>query len=112
MPNSNTSKTLQLLAKTFELEAPDEEISDEQLFQILADQIAYMIEFRMEYLLSLLYRNDVLEWKINEALSPANEDPANIALAKLVMERQQQRLATKEEYKVEPIEGIDEELKF
>lgn len=112
MSDSFDSKTQELITKNFELEVPDEPISDERLFDILADQIAYMIEFRMEYLLSLLYRNDVLEHKINEALSPANEDPPNIALAKLVMERQKQRVATKKAYKVEPIEDIDEELKF
>ena len=112
MSDSINPKTQELITQNFELELPDEPISDERLFQILADQIAYMIEFRMEYLLSLLYRNDVLEHKINEALSPANEDPPNIALAKLVMERQKQRIATKKAYKVSPIEDIDEELRF
>ena len=103
----------ELLAKNFELSLPDDEpVSEERLFQILADQIAYMIEFRMEYLLSLLYRNDVLEHKINAALSPANEDPANIALAKLVMERQRERMATKKAYRVDEIDEIDEDLRF
>ena len=107
-----TQNNQDVLIRNFELEVPDEPLSEEALFEVLADQIAYMIEFRMEYLLSLLYRNDVEESKINFALSPACDDPANIALAKLVMERQRQRLATKKAYKIDKLEDLEEGLEF
>ena len=32
-------------------------------------------------------------------------DPAHIGLAKLILDRQKQRIATKQKYKVDPIEG-------
>ena len=105
-------RSTEIIIQNFEIEPPAEEPSDEDLLRLLADQIAYMIEYRMEYLLSLLYRNDVEESKINFALSPHCKEPANIALAKLVLDRQKERLATKKAYKIDPIDDIEEDLKF
>lgn len=105
-------KTAEIIIQNFEIEPPKEEPSDEDLLRLLSDQIAYMIEYRMEYLLSLLYRNDVEEVKINFALSPLCPEPANIALAQLVLARQKERLATKQAYKVEPLEDLEEGLKY
>ncbi len=101
-----------LLLRDFELEAPDAEPSEDALFEMLCDRIAWLIEHNMEYLLSLLYRNDVAEPKINEALSPAAPEAANVGLARLVMERQKQRLATKKLFGKQDDEGIEEELKW
>lgn len=103
----------QLLIKDFELASPDADApSEEMLFQMLCDRISYLIEHNMEYLMSLLYRNDVLEHKILDALSPGNPDPANVALAKLVMERQRQRLATKKQYGSQRSDEVDEDLRW
>ena len=107
-----TNKDKQLILNKFEIESNGAEPSEEELFQLLCDQIAYMIEYRMEFLLSLLYRNDVEESKINWALSPACADPANIALAKLVMNRQKARVATKKSIAVKPIEDLEDELRW
>lgn len=109
MSNFSKKDTQSILNK-FEIEAAEEAPSEEQLFEMLCDQIAYMIEYRMEFLLSLLYRNDILEHKINFALSPHCTDPANVALAKLVMERQRERMQSRESIEVSPIDDIDEGL--
>lgn len=102
-----------IILKDFEIEIPaDEQPSEEELFQHLCDRIAWMIEYNMEYLLSLLYRNDILEHKIHFALSPHEKDPANVALAKLVMERQKQRMETKEKYGKQNKDDIEEELRW
>lgn len=79
---------------------------------MLCDRIAWLIEHNMEYLMSLLYRNDVPEAKIYHALSPLDPDPANVALAKLVMERQQQRLETKRRYGKQLPDDVEEELRW
>lgn len=79
---------------------------------MLSDRIAWLIEHNMEYLLSLLYRNDVAESKIHVAISPQNPEPANIALARLVLERQRQRIATKKQYGKQDLEEIDEDMKW
>lgn len=104
MDKDNIRATKSLIARDFELELGEEEaLSEEQLFQILSDQIAYMIEHRIDFLLSLMYRLDVAESKISQALSPGAAEPANIALAHLVLERQKQRILTKQQYKQDEI---------
>ncbi len=102
------------LLQAFEIDLPEGVATptEEELFQYLCDRIAWMIEHNMEYLLSLLYRNDVEEHKIHFALSPHDPDPANVALAKLVMERQKQRIATKKKYGKQNADDIDEELRW
>jgi len=101
------------LLEEFEIEVADNHTpTEEELFQYLCDRIAWMIEHNMEYLLSLLYRNDVQESKIHFALSAHENEPANVAIAKLVMERQKQRLATKKFYGKQNADDVDEELKW
>lgn len=90
----------------------DEEATEDAIFRLLSDRIAGMIEGNMEYLMSLLYRNDVDEAKIHAALSPASPAPANEALALLVLERQKQRIATKKRYGRQAIDDLEDEWKF
>ena len=88
-----------LILHKFDIARTDADPLDEaELLKVLADRIGWMIEYDMDNLLSLLYRLDVLEHKINHALSPFDPDPANVALAKLVIERQKERLTTKARY--------------
>lgn len=91
-----------MILQNFELEAEQESVSEEELLRLLSERIAYMIEHKLDFLLSLLYRLDVDEGKINFALSPFSPDPSAIGLAKLVIERQRQRLATKQKYQSPP----------
>ena len=110
MKNAETTALLQ----AFEIDLPENEglPTEEELFQYLCDRIAWMIEHNMEYLLSLLYRNDVEESKIHFALSPLDPDPANVALAKLVIERQKERIATKKKYGKQNADDVEEELRW
>ena len=98
-----------LIIRDFEIELKEEQtLSEEEVFDLLADQIAYMIEYRLDFLLSLMYRLDVLEHKINAALHPSAPKPANIGLAKLVWERQKQRMETKQQYKQTKIDDWED----
>mgnify|MGYP001168309686 CR=1 FL=1 len=103
-----------IILRDFEIAPAEGETppDDAALFQMLCDRIAWLIEHNMEYLLSLLYRNDVAESKIHQALSPLGPDPANVALAKLVMERQKQRMETKKQYGKQDAGGVEEELRW
>lgn len=93
-----------LVKRDFELDTISEgEISEEELLQALANQVAYMLEYRLEFLLSLMYRLDVPEHKVQMALSPLGTEAPNIALARLVMERQKQRAYTKMHYRPEDL---------
>lgn len=96
--DQTTQLTYDLIARDFDLEKKKETISEEELFELLANEVAYMIEYRIDFLLSLLYRLDVEEAKINYALSPHSKELPNIGLAKLIMERQRQRIFTKQKY--------------
>ena len=103
----NNKLTTSLIARDFELEiAEDYTMPEEELFSLLADKVAYMIEYRLDFLLSLMYRLDIKEAFINQALSPANDDPANIALAQLILDRHKQRIFTKQHYKQEKLDDL------
>jgi len=114
MSSSELQYTRELIVRDFELEAIEEkeQITEEELLRELANRIAYMLEYQLEFLLSLMYRLDVSEQKVNAALSPGAPEPANIGLAQLVIERQKQRAFTKQYYKQDNLEDLDEELKF
>ncbi|MDZ7877921.1 MAG: hypothetical protein U5L45_09635 [Saprospiraceae bacterium] len=92
-------ETAALIVRYFELTTPDKDMTEAELLAYLADVIAYMIDKKLDYLLSLLYRLDVSERKINRALMPGNVEDAHVALARLVIERQKQRIATKRAYR-------------
>ena len=107
MDKKDIEVTAALITRDFELESATEGITEEELFHLLANQVAYMIEYRLEFLLSLMYRLDIDERKVNEALSPENEVPANVALARLVLDRQKQRVFTKRFYKQDELEDLE-----
>ncbi len=107
---SANKETTALILRDFELSDPQKELTEQELLDYLAAAIEYMIEHKLDFLLSLLYRLDVSERKINEALLPGNREAANIALAKLVLDRQKLRVATKKAYKEQNPSNWDWEM--
>ena len=107
MKNDHIIETKDLIARDFELDMGTDPISEDELFEILANEVAYMIDHRLDFLLSLLYRLDVLEHKINLALSPMSKEAPHIALAKLIMARQKERIITKQKYKPNPSDDLE-----
>lgn len=102
--------TVALVAQDFGLATDEKTYSEEDILALLSEQVAYLIDNRMEYLLSLMYRLDISEARLNWALSPLAPDPPHIGVAKLVLERQKQRVATKHQYRQQAPEDLDEEL--
>jgi hypothetical protein len=100
---STTQLAAELIRRDFAIDKGLEGVSEEELFQLLADHIDWLIEHRMEWLLSLMYRMDIDEAKVQWAISPLAPEPANIGLARLVLERQKQRAHTKQTYKPEDL---------
>ena len=101
-------QTSALILIPFELENAPPPASEEELLSLLADRIADLLEKQPEFLMSLLYRLDVLEEKIHSVMRPDAPEPANWGLARLVLERQKQRAETKRMVKPEPLEGMDD----
>lgn len=96
--------TKELISRDFEvMETEDNTITEAELLRVLSNRVAYMIERELELLLSLLYRLDVEEAKVQMALSPLSSEAPNIAIARLVIERQKQRAFTKLHYKPEDL---------
>ena len=107
MSNDNLSATTELIVRDFDLEPQEESLTEEELLRLLSDVVAEMIERRLEFLLSLMYRLDIDEKKVHFALSPFCEESANIALARLILERQKQRAFTKQYYKQEDLGDLE-----
>ena len=98
--------TTELIIRDFALENPEREMTEAELLQFLSDVIAQMLDRKPDFLFSLLYRLDVEEHKINIALAPTAIESANVALARLVLERQKERVFTKRFYQ----QKTDEDL--
>lgn len=106
MSDETLQQTSALVREEFELENIPSPGSEEELLAILADRIAEMLERRPEYLMSMLYRLDVLEEKIHPVMRPDAPEPANWGLARLVLERQKDRIETKRSVKPAPLKDM------
>ena len=107
MEDNITAQTTALIVRDFDLEIGDDPLTEEDLFNLLANEVAYMIERRLDFLLSLMYRLDIEEQAIRKALAPDAPELANIGLAKLILQRQKDRIFTKMKYKQPPLEDND-----
>ena len=74
------------------------------MLDLIAARVSELIADEPDLLFSYMYRLDIDQDKIEEALIPGTE-PVEMQLARLILTRQMQRLATKARYKVGPIDG-------
>jgi hypothetical protein len=94
---ADNKELVQQINKELTIELP-EKISFEELQSKLAIHINYLIQHHFEKLVSLLYRIDVSEAKIKSLLQQQpNEDAAKI-IAALIIERQLQKIKTRQQY--------------
>ena len=92
-------ETRAVIATNFELETKRPIETEAELLAELSSQIEWLMERRTEFLFSLLYRHDVEEKSIVAALDPSAAEPPSIGLARLVLERQKQRVLSKKTIK-------------
>jgi hypothetical protein len=85
--------------------AYDHYVSEADLITWLAPKIAQLLEERTEFLFNVFYCMDVDEAKMKAALLPCAPEPADIGLARLMIERQKQRIFTKKHYQQPKLEG-------
>lgn len=107
MSDQQLTQATETVRASFELDHAAPPANEAELLALLAERIAEMLERRPDYLMSLLYRLDVLEEKIRPVMHPNAPLPAHIGLAQLVLERQKQRAETKHNVKPEPLEGLE-----
>lgn len=107
MSDNALEQTTALVRAPFELESAPPPATEAELLALLAERIEEMLQHRPDYLMSLLYRLDVLEEKIRPVIHPSASEPPHIGLARLVLERQKQRAETKLKIKPDPLEGLE-----
>ena len=79
---------------------PDINEDRTDLISKVAERVAFLMDTNMELFFNHLYRMDVDEKKVHEVLYGSDsEEPVNILLAKLIVERQIKRLETKRKFK-------------
>ncbi len=88
-------ETAKLVKKDFEIELSDSFITEEQLEIALAERVYYLIEHDLERLFSILYRLDVNEQKVHNALKLENIIPPALAIARLIINRQKEKARTR-----------------
>jgi len=86
-----------LIVNDFEIEVA-QDVAEEELLMHLGDRVAELLENRPEYFFNLLYRLDVNEQKVQQVLTTETEQPVNIAIARLILDREKVRLETRLKY--------------
>ena len=95
------------LRKELQLELA-ENISLEEIKEQLAKYINDLITNNFEKLISLLYRVDVSERKLKQMLNENKNSDAGKIIAELIIERQLQKIKTRNEFKKRDDVGDEE----
>ncbi len=76
----------------------NESATEEQLLHALAGRVNHLIQYNFSILLSLLYRIDISEQKLRQLLHGNPKADAGIFIAHLILERQKQKVKTREQF--------------
>jgi len=98
---------IQDLNRSYELELA-EHLTLDQLEALLAEKINSLIRDDFNALVQWLYRVDVNEGKLKQLLAENTGEDAGKIIARLVMERQWQKIETRRKYSRDPLEGESE----
>ena len=85
--------------------------TETDLLQLLADKINYLIVNDFNKLISILYRADINETKLNIILSENRNEDAGKLIALLFIERQMQKIISRQETR-DNLNGDSEEEKW
>ncbi len=86
-------------------------ITEDDLVAILGTRINELIKNDMSHLIAVLYRIDVDEKKIREMLSSHPGTDAGLIIAHLVIERQKQKIKTRDLFQPR-VDDLDEEERW
>ena len=97
----------ELLAKGKEIIPAGDKEAEEQLIFHLTARVEQLLETQPDLLFSWMYRMDVLESKIQFVLNSDAPMATSEALARLIWDRQKERLKTKSEFGKQSSEDVD-----
>jgi hypothetical protein len=83
-------------------------LSKENLLQTLSEYINFLIQKDFQKLVSILYRIDVSENKLKQVLENSNEEAGKI-IATLIIERQEQKIKSRQQFSQRDNTFFDEE---
>ena len=102
----NHEQALQEVSKELGLVVKDDSVN----LQILSDSINDLINNDFQKLVLILYRMDVNETKLKQLLNENPGTDAGIIIAGLMIERQEQKIRSRQAYK--PDENISDDEKW
>lgn len=101
------NSTQSLISQELNIQFDTDESGEEVLLDKIAERVLELMDSNVELLFSYLYRLDVSESKVEHAIRNSFAEPAHLAIAKLIYDRQLQRVLTKKSIPQPPIEGWD-----
>ncbi|MDC0231321.1 hypothetical protein OAK19_05085 [Aureispira] len=90
--------------KDFDIDHVPPNITEEEILDFLNRFIYDLIDNDLKRLFYLLYRLDINEQKVHNALSPKSEQAPHKAIAKLIFLREKQKAVSRIEYSEQNIE--------
>ncbi len=71
----------------------------EELKKYITEKLAYLLDYKYDLLINILYKIDVSEEKLGHLFSGSNRDSIPGKLAELIIERQLQKVKFRRQYK-------------
>lgn len=90
-----TASLIKIISKDFDIA---ENLSEEQLYQILVNSFDYLVENDFSKLLQILYRADVDQYKLKELLENSENQNSAEVIAKAYIDRQKAKVETWKKY--------------
>jgi predicted metallopeptidase len=104
--NNSLENIKLVLSKSFDFESAN--TADLAAFmELLAEKVQYEMSYNLEHFFSLLYRLDIDEQKIKNAIHTQVDVPTKIAV--LIYERQLEKLAARKQF---PSQSIDDDMSW
>lgn len=94
-------QTAAFVQKDFEVEHIPSDVTEAELLAFLEHFIQNLIDNDLEQLFYILYRLDINERKVHQALAPSASELPHQVLAQLIFQREKQKAITRIEYAAE-----------
>lgn len=91
-------QTSAFVQKDFEVENLPEDVTEQELIDFLEQFVQNLLDTNMKQLFYVLYRLDINEHKVHQALNPTAIELPHKALAQLIFNREKQKAKTRIEY--------------
>jgi len=100
-------QTSAFVQKDFEVENISENVTEQELLTFLEQFVQNLLNTDMKQLFYVLYRLDINEHKVHQALNPTAIEPPHKTLAQLIFQRERQKAKTRIEYNERSTEAGD-----